>query len=69
MINLMNYWSICSYLHTWTLHSIYAISYILDPVFPENSNPDPKNVAGLRIRSYLWCLKQVAATDLETLDS
>jgi len=39
-----------------TFYCIYIIPYILnskpdpDPVFPKNSNPDPKNVAGLRIR-------------------
>jgi len=31
MINPMQYWSIYSYLHTWTLHSIYTIPYIPHP--------------------------------------
>jgi len=31
----------------------YTIPYIPDPVFFENSNPVPKNVAGLRIRAHL----------------
>jgi len=57
MRNPMNYWSISSYLHTWTLHSIYTIhAYRIRKFRTFSRKLESENVAGLRIRAHLWDL-------------
>jgi len=53
--------ALCPSLPYFYISSIYIIQWIPnpDPVFPKNSNPDsnpnPKDVARLRLRAHLWC--------------